>query len=154
MNNERLAKALAEMSTFVDDFSQFWTPENSPSELFHYTSPEALIEIVSSRFLWASDMLSLNDASEAEYPYKLIAEVLDKYHSGVPQEHRHRFKTQLTEYTFRLYAPFVVCFCEDGDLLNQWRAYGWRRGICSSVQVFVALFTRKKSRVPLAEGHL
>jgi hypothetical protein len=25
---------------------------------------------------------------------------------------------------FRLYTPFVARFCEDGDLLSQWRGYG------------------------------
>jgi hypothetical protein len=124
VNTERLAKALSEMSAFVDEHSQIWAAENPPRELFHYTSPEGFIGIVTSKSLWASDMLSLNDASEAAYPYKLIADVLDTHHLSVPEKHRQGFKTQLINGTFPLYVPFVVCFCEDGDLLSQWRAYG------------------------------
>jgi hypothetical protein len=120
VNTEHIAK---EIWALVDENRRFWASQNAPRELFHYTSPEGLIGIVTSRSLWASDMLSLNDASEAAYPYKLIADVLDT-HPGVAEEHRHRFMTQLTDYTFPLYTPFVACFCEDGDLLSQWRAYG------------------------------
>jgi len=69
-------------------------------------------------------MLSLNDASEADYAWHLTAELLDKYHPNVSDFDRHRFKTQLTDYMFRLYTPFVACFCQNGDLLSQWRGYG------------------------------
>jgi hypothetical protein len=124
MSIGRQESALSEISAFVDQQSRFWQVGNPPRAFFHYTSPEGLIGIVTGTAIWASDMLSLNDASEAAYPYRLIAEVLDAKHPHVSQEHIHRFKTQLTEYTFRLYAPFVVCFSEERDLLSQWRAYG------------------------------
>jgi hypothetical protein len=69
-------------------------------------------------------MLSLNDAAEATYPNALIAAVLDEYHVRVPEKHREQFKIQLNDYLFRTYTPYVACFCEDGDLLSQWRSYG------------------------------
>jgi hypothetical protein len=124
MSIDSLNAALASISAFVDEQSQFWSSTVVPGELFHYTSAEGLIGIVTSRSLWASDMLSLNDASEANYAFALLSEILDTYHSDVSDHDRHRFKTQLIEYTFRLYTPFITCFCENGDLLSQWRAYG------------------------------
>jgi len=124
MNLTRLEQVLSELSSFVDQQSQFWDPGEVPSDLFHYTSPEGFIGIVRSKSIWASDMLSLNDASEANYAMRLTAELLDKYHPNVPDVDRQRFKTQLTDYMFPLYTPFVACFCRDGDLLSQWKGYG------------------------------
>jgi hypothetical protein len=120
----RQERALSEISAFVDQQSQFWDAAKPPRALFHYTSPEGLIGIVTTKMIWASDMLSLNDASEAAYPYRLIGEVLDANHPNVSEKQRQRFKTQLTDYTFQSYAPFVVCLSEESDLLSQWRAYG------------------------------
>lgn len=111
--------AILQLSAFVDRQSQFWPPERAPSEVFHYTSADGFVGIVTSKTLWASDMLSLNDASEADYPRRLVADVLDAHHPQIPDIHRQRFKTQLAEYLFRLYIPFITCFCEDGDLLSQ-----------------------------------
>jgi hypothetical protein len=116
--------ALSEISRFVDQYSQSWDSQASSRTLFHYTSPDGLIGIVTGKVIWASDMLSLNDASEAAYPYRVIEDVLDANQPDVPDEYRNRFKTQLEDYTFRLYTPFVACFSEEGDLLSQWRAYG------------------------------
>jgi len=92
-------------------------------ELFHYTSPEGFIGIVSNRSLWASDMLSLNDASEMTYPQEIIKETVAGS-DRLPEQYRERFITQLTEYMFRIDAPYVACFCQEPDLLSQWRGYG------------------------------
>ncbi len=120
---DRIERACASVRHFVDQQSQAWSREAIRSELFHYTSPDGFIGIVANRNLWASDMLSLNDASEVTYPQRVIAEAVEESDS-LPRRHRERFNTQLTEYMFRVDAPYVVCFCEDGDLLSQWRGYG------------------------------
>jgi hypothetical protein len=96
----------------------------SPDELFHYTSPEGLIGIIGSRSLWASDMLCLNDSSEATYAHGLIQGALDMDNGRLlPPKHRSEFEEGLRS-AFRMYSPFVTCFCENGDLLSQWRGYG------------------------------
>jgi hypothetical protein len=97
---------------------------DSPDELFHYTSPEGLIGIIGSRSLWASDMLCLNDSSEATYAHGLIQDALDMDNGRLlPPKHRSQFEEGLRS-AFRMYPPFVTCFCENGDLLSQWRGYG------------------------------
>lgn len=119
-----IQRELLELNEFVDQNGKLWSSKNQPTRLFHYTAPDGLIGIATTKTLWASDMLSLNDASEAAYAFSLIADVLDNHHPAVSADHRQRFQTQLTEYMFRMYTPFIVCFCEQGDLLSQWRAYG------------------------------
>jgi hypothetical protein len=123
MATRLMNRVLIDLGEYVEQQSQSWGHSERPSELFHYTSPEGFIGIVTTKSLWASDMLSLNDASEAEYPRALIGEVFDLHRAAISDVDRERFKRQLLEYMFRLHPPFVVCFCEDGDLLSQWRAY-------------------------------
>lgn len=120
----RLNAALDQLGKWVDQQAHWWAPAQAPAELFHYTSPDGFIGIARSRSLWASDMLTLNDASEAQYPQRLIAQLIEKYAAEVPDEHRSRFTDQLRNYLFTMYTPFVTCFCESGDLLSQWRGYG------------------------------
>jgi hypothetical protein len=67
-------------------------------------------------------MLSLNDAAEASYATNLIFETLTAHHPDIPQGSRETVETQLN-YLFPLYTPFITCFCENGDLLSQWRGY-------------------------------
>jgi len=93
-------------------------------KLFHYTTPNGLIGIVGSESLWASDMLCLSDASEATYGQDLIVRAIYEPKGGlVPSKHRDKFEESM-RFAFRMYSAFVVCFCEDGDLLSQWRGYG------------------------------
>jgi hypothetical protein len=122
--SERVEKAGASIRDFVDHQLRLGVAEASvPSELFHYTSPEGFIGIVDKRILWASDMLSLNDASEMTYPKKLILEAVDRS-DIIPGSCKERFKVQVNEYMFRAGIPYVACFCEHQDLLSQWRGYG------------------------------
>ncbi len=124
MGIQDLEAVIKELRDFVDLASYSWNGFKSPTQLFHYSSMEGFLGIASSKAIWASDMLSLNDASEASYPYEVIAEAFENQTSVMLDAHRQAFKTQLTEYLFRMYTPFVTCFCEDGDLLSQWRGYG------------------------------
>lgn len=119
MSKVQMGAAAQRIRLFVDENSQFWSPASQPAELFHYTSVEGFIGIVTSKTLWASDMLSLNDAAEASYATNLICDTLTAHHPEIP---RADFETQLN-YLFSLYVPFITCFCEDGDLLSQWRGY-------------------------------
>jgi hypothetical protein len=58
----RQERALSEISAFVDQQSQFWDAAKPPRALYHYTSPEGLIGIVTTKAIWASDMLRQSPA--------------------------------------------------------------------------------------------
>lgn len=53
-------------------------PEKEPSELFHYTTADGLLGILTKQNLWATDVLYLNDASEFRYADELIVEAIKK----------------------------------------------------------------------------
>jgi hypothetical protein len=57
-----LEESAKRIRPFVDENSQFWNPASQPAELFRYTSVEGFIGVVTTKTLWASNMLSLNDA--------------------------------------------------------------------------------------------
>jgi hypothetical protein len=90
--------------------------------------------IISSHTLWATAAQFSNDLTEIEYALATAREVSHDMWAG---------KTGLGEWEQMLRAhvgkffgspfpafnqPFVVSFCEDDDLLSQWRAYGHRSG--------------------------
>lgn len=117
----------------VYEFPWFiWDVERSmgdglPPVLYHYTSATGLLEIVQSRTLWATDPRYMNDASELEYPLRIARDAVEE---ALASEDHPIAKSFRDKY-LALEDPigpdrhfYVACFCENGDLLSQWRAYG------------------------------
>jgi hypothetical protein len=105
-----------------------------PPNLFHYTSLENAFQILGTRTLWASDVLSLNDASELAYGTALMLSVL-RSHDGVPDGVKKvmapilESDLDVTTVPWDNLTPRVCCFCSERDLLSQWRAYGKSGGV-------------------------
>jgi hypothetical protein len=104
-----------------------------PDTLWHYTDAPGLLGIVSDQELWATQAWFLNDSSETKYGMDLFLRVLGQVDlSSRPSGTREWVETWLERQqrdVLRLWLEsnlelFVTCFCEDGDLLSQWRAYG------------------------------
>jgi hypothetical protein len=59
-------------------FDQCWAEHASrkPSHLFHYTSTEGLVGIVTSRTFFLSDMMASTDQTEIRYGLDVVYEVL------------------------------------------------------------------------------
>jgi Protein of unknown function (DUF2971) len=118
-------------------------PVSRPDILYHYTSAAGLLGIAHSKALWASDAEFLNDAQELHFGRdRMRRALLDRAETLSPeQEHREGgaddarailLRTAADRLdrrggpfdTARFFAAYVVCFCEQGDLLSQWRGYG------------------------------
>lgn len=110
-------------------------PAAASGVLYRYTSYDALIKIVSSRTMWASDIHYLNDGSEFDYALRLVRKRLD---TAEQQESERKVlfdaaRAQLSEVEDA--GVFAVSFSANGDLLSQWRAYcPASRGVCVGVQ--------------------
>lgn len=96
-------------------------PKSGPDHVFHYTTIEGLVGILSSGVIWATDLSYTNDASEYIYADQIIEEALGRFKLHDPM---------LAEFLSILRADprdgfdvYAACFCERGDLLSQWRAY-------------------------------
>jgi hypothetical protein len=98
-----------------------------PDTIFHYTTAAGLLGIVKSNRLWASDLLYMNDSTEVEYGRKLIIEVA----AAVAGEAKCPMAQTLCKSIDTVLYPvgmigggfYAACFCEEGDLLSQWRGY-------------------------------
>jgi hypothetical protein len=118
--------------------------------LFHYTNAAGLLGILGNSCIWASDVRFLNDAQETKYGYDELASVLATVTNPASHEghrlHGTNWEAQFAEHWdyFRqmllgnLAMPsggvYVCCFCEEGDLLSQWRAYGSDHGYAIEIK--------------------
>jgi hypothetical protein len=101
-----------------------------PELLFHFTDLEALLNIASSRCLWASLATTLNDTLEVRHGVNVAVELLDE-----------RSRRGASDYVAALLAhvvgpppgasdlhfeafPLVVSLCERVDRSGQWFHYG------------------------------
>ncbi len=109
--------------------------QQNPPLLYHYTDHKGLEGIVSGSCIWATNAKFLNDASEVKYgaafaissidecigratygPWKSALLTTKAWLSSTVEPSSSGIRSELTD-------AFVVCFCEDPNLLSQWRAY-------------------------------
>lgn len=100
-------------------------PPDTQLRLFHYTDAAGLLGILSNDVLWASHIQYMNDSQEVEYGKEVIKEAIEIAKKAHPSE---RLQTFFDDISIMmgfddLREVFVACFCEDGNLLSQWRAY-------------------------------
>jgi hypothetical protein len=106
--------------------------------LYHYTTADGLKGIVENDELWATSAYYLNDSTEIMYGYQLIDEALEAWRKKVnPPENSmagglvYTLQRQFGhDYLKRnIITPiYLTCFCEEDNLLSQWRAYGQSGG--------------------------
>jgi Protein of unknown function (DUF2971) len=111
-------------------------PENG--QLFHYTAAEGLKGIIEKNELWASSAYFLNDSSEIMYGYGVLKEVLEGWIKSCGRDEYSMAlgfaRGLLRGFGHDLLSKniidpiYLACFCEEGNLLSQWRAYGQTGG--------------------------
>jgi hypothetical protein len=101
-----------------------------PSVLYHYTQAPGLLGVCSSRSLRLTDIRFLNDIAELRYSVELARAHLDHLAANTKTDPERQL---LENWRMLLYTPegirfYLASFCEDGDQLSQWRAYGQEGG--------------------------
>jgi len=92
--------------------------------LYHYSDARGLEGILRTGEIHATDLRFMNDAGELHYGQSLIRDVAEQQLHSCTDRIRSAFSvvpSSLQDLSFRFYAS---CFCEDSDVLSQWRAYG------------------------------
>ncbi|MGH3628057.1 MAG: DUF2971 domain-containing protein [Sciscionella sp.] len=98
--------------------------------------------IAESRRLWASSAAFLNDSSEIVYIKTALEAVAHELETEFEEELPRRFLRLIgpmfEEFVLGGYDVYLACFCEEDDLLSQWRGYpstggGYAIGFRSSV---------------------
>ena len=93
--------------------------------LYHYTSMEGLIGILSSKELWASNIHFLNDAEEFSLALKITRDSINEIKRNTVDELKRKFLKSTSERLETISRVNVCVFSLSaiGDLLSQWRAY-------------------------------
>jgi hypothetical protein len=101
-----------------------------PDRLYHYTTAEGLLGILEAKALWATDARYLNDVSEIVYAEQLIRDEIQMQLEHTSSDLREWLAAyrDVVPRVREISESFVACFCESGDLLSQWRAYGTNGG--------------------------
>ena len=105
-------------------------------DLYHYTTLDGLKGITESHSIWATAINYLNDASEIRYGCSVLDEVLTGWEkANETNNSRAACVLELLRDAFNARDAktgemefYVACFCEEGNLLSQWRAYGQAGG--------------------------
>lgn len=101
---------------------------------YHYTSIDALLGIVTSRVLWATNVYFLNDATESRLGLEMFqASVMSALEtsSGIEREFWDFVRPALTHRMEHESAVYVLCFSAQKDQLSQWRGYTPHgKGVC------------------------
>jgi Protein of unknown function (DUF2971) len=103
-----------------------------PSELFHYTTADALVGIIKADAIWATNFRYVNDLTEFTYANELLQREMKRdINSQALSPQLYAAFNHIIESPEMLLAGadvYLACFCEQGNLLSQWRAYGSRGG--------------------------
>jgi hypothetical protein len=112
------------------------SPAGDPEYLAHYTTSQGLQGIVQNGNLWASAPYYLNDTSEIDYGCQLFTSLLTKLLTQQGLDPVPRTIFEMAKKSFEpggfmdsvVARTYVACFCEDENLLSQWRTYGQSGG--------------------------
>jgi DUF2971 family protein len=103
------------------------TQGEPPVKLYHYSDLTGLHSMLKTGKFWCTDVTFTNDKSEVSYGLGLVRESVGK----IAQEATSQIvKNHLLTVTEDLsvwmdcVSYYIACFCEEGDNLSQWRAYG------------------------------
>jgi hypothetical protein len=138
--------ALRRVSKYEEDRERVYsTIRPAKGLLFHYTSTEGFKGIIEKNELWATFAYFLNDSKEILYGCRILKEALDEWMSSNPRPESALSRSLAEQLkgafgdaflNMKVVRPiFLSCFCEDDNLLSQWRAYGKSGGYSLGFQV-------------------
>lgn len=132
---EQKAQALRKSPTVRNleriKYTLFQGDDAAPRQLYHYTTASGMLGILRSGQLWATNISYLNDYSEVQYGYEVLREAAAELKPA--GELSSSFFAELFTAPTDVSDPsevYVSCFCEEPDILSQWRAYGDETGYC------------------------
>lgn len=105
--------------------------ENYEGCLFHYTSLEGFVGILTSQKIWVTEYSFLNDSSELEYGLSIVKNLLQSYISVQNEPYILGFLTSALEQlnnTKLSNQLYVASFSEHKDQLSQWKGYAQNGG--------------------------
>ncbi len=100
----------------------------APPILYHYTTQQGLLGIITSKELWASHTQYLNDVREFRHALDIVRDELSAVANEAGRDrHTRKCLAEMQDALIPGMEDINVCVCsfsERGDDLSQWRAYG------------------------------
>lgn len=116
-------------------FDSLARDSNKPSEryVYHYTNLAGLRGIIDSNTLWASDYRYLNDRTEFAFGLDIL-EMCVAHPDSTPAlsdalRQEVLFEIAMIKRSHSSTYVLSISFCEKGNVLSQWRAYGRQDGV-------------------------
>jgi hypothetical protein len=100
-----------------------------PTVLYHYTTQVGLLGILESRYIWATKIQFMNDATEFRTAIETVAtELRSRAPDPFDPSPEHARVDALFDQLSAVESTdvFVISLTEEGDQLSQWRAYSGR----------------------------
>jgi hypothetical protein len=92
--------------------------------LYHYTNLDGLLGILENKCLWATQINFMNDTQEYQHGIETSLQTINERVVNTTHIDELAFLKGLEKHiTCERGELFVVSFCEEGDLLSQWRGY-------------------------------
>lgn len=135
VSNEEAAQVYGDPASFVDP----------PPVLYHYTSSQGLQGILESGNLWATDLQYLNDEQEFMFGRDRVIPAFREHVLKIDDGRVNKgILVGLIDHS-ALRDFYVTCFCENGDLLSQWRGYAAPGGYALGFDTQVSTPSVKRS---------
>jgi len=101
---------------------------NPPSKIYHYSTLAGAFGIISSKSLWLTKIKYLNDTSELLFAIGLFKNCITQFIRTQNDAKKADFLNEASHQldSFENTNICVASFCEDGNLLGQWRSYSDR----------------------------
>lgn len=101
-------------------------PTRPPEHIFHFTTQAGILGIIQSREMWATQVHFLNDKHEVFLTFKLLEKELKRRIGSCQAPAMRSLLVDIKKNLKRVDQGHIciASFCEQDDLLSQWRGYG------------------------------
>jgi hypothetical protein len=119
----RLSGFLTSIGSFSEDMILYFDQKDT---LYHYTNLDGLQAILSTSDIRLTNSLYCNDEAEMLHGLQLARETIAAEQSKATDPMRRSYLDELHRRSMeeKLEPVYICCFCESGEKLSQWRAYG------------------------------
>lgn len=106
--------------------------------IYHYTTPQAFLNIVQSKKLWMRDARQMNDSRELKVARELMLRAMEA--PDAIGRLMDQFDGQIETYEY-----YMACFSKEPDQLSQWRGYASDgAGVCLEFEIDEELAKRSE----------
>ena len=110
----------------IDEILEEKKLKYNENSVFHFTSGQALKNMIETRSLWLSERQYMNDVLEVDYTKDIICEYLKQY------EGENVVKEDINDYVDFHENQYIFSTCTESDLVNMWNYYTNGQGLSDS----------------------